>query len=294
MPERDASDPDATLHDLPAAVEAYDRAAEVRSWQGPRGCVTFRLLGRGRPLILVPGISTSYRSYALVLNRLARRGLTVTYDYPGENADDGADLGRIDHAALVDDLIGLARHLGAGPVHLLGLSFGTTVTLAALATAPTAFERVVVQGAFARRHLGRAERWALAVGRRIPGRTAALPFRGPALLWSNGGAFPGPLRARWPFYVAENGRTSIAGLAHRLDLLADLDLRPRLPSIPHEVLVYRGQADRIIPLAAHEEVVAGLVRGRPLVVPGVGHIPHYTDDAAFSRAVGEFLFGPGV
>ena len=77
------------------------------------------------------------------------------------------------HDHLVDDLFGLIDHLNLGRVFLVGLSFGSTVTLRALHREPRRFPKAVVQGAFARRKFTPAERLALIVGRRIPGTIGA-------------------------------------------------------------------------------------------------------------------------
>ena len=113
-----------------AEVAAYDRQrADVGNWDGPRYRMTYRVLGQGPPLVLIPGIASTYRGYALTLNRLAERFRTIVYDYPGEHPDDRAKLGRITHDHLVDDVFGLIDHLNVGRAYLFGLSFGSTVTL---------------------------------------------------------------------------------------------------------------------------------------------------------------------
>ena len=115
--------------------------------------MTYRVLGEGPPLILIPGIASTYRGYALTLNRLAERFRTIVYDYPGEHPDDGARLRRITHDHLVDDLFGLIDHLNVGRAFLFGLSFGSTITLEALHREPRRFPKAVVQGAFAHRRV---------------------------------------------------------------------------------------------------------------------------------------------
>ena len=55
--------------------------------------MTYRTLGHGPPLFLIPGIASTYRVYALLLNRLAEHFRTILYDYPGEHADDAAPVG---------------------------------------------------------------------------------------------------------------------------------------------------------------------------------------------------------
>ncbi len=257
--------------DFRAEVAEYDRLAEVRHWNGPRHRMTFRILGQGPTLILVPGLASTYRGYAPTLLRLAPWFRTVQLDYPGEHPDDGARLDRITHDDLVDDLFGLVDHLGEAEVYPFGLSFGSTITLKALHRRPERFPRTVLQGGFACRRLRPEERFALSLGRRIRGNTSGLPFHELGLASKNKRNFSSQNPDRWAHFVEENGLTPIASLSHRLDLLDRLDLRPILPEIRQDVLVIHGTADRIVPWKYYEELLAGLPnakaradgRGRP-------------------------------
>jgi pimeloyl-ACP methyl ester carboxylesterase len=275
--------------DFRAAVAAYDRDAQVGVWSGPRYRMTYRVLGQGPPLILIPGLASTYRGYALMLNALAARFRTILYDYPGERRDDGARLGRIGHEHLVDDLFGLIDHLNLGRVFPVGLSFGSTVALRALGREPRRFPKAAVQGAFARRTFTTAERLALILGRRIPGPAARLPLRRRVLAFNSKGEFPGEIADRWEYYVEQNGLTPIAGLAHRVDLLTRLDLRPTLAAIYTEVLLLQGNEDRIVPRRYFDELGAALPRSRGVILPLVGHQPHFTHAEAMAHAIGDWF-----
>jgi pimeloyl-ACP methyl ester carboxylesterase len=247
--------------------------------------MTYRVLGDGPPLILVPGIASTYRAYALTLNLLSERSRTVVYDYPGEGRGDGARLGRITHEDLVDDVFGLIDHLNIGRAFLFGLSFGSTVTLRALHREPRRFPRAVVQGAFARRRFSPAERVALRLGRWVPGTTSRLPLRRAVLTYNSKQQFPDVIADRWPYYVEQNGLTPIGPLAHRLDLLARLDLRPLLPSIPTELLVLQGNEDRIVTRASYDELCGAIPNAHGVIMPLVGHQPHFTHAEGLARAI---------
>jgi pimeloyl-ACP methyl ester carboxylesterase len=275
--------------DFRKAVADYDRDAQVGVWVGPRYRLTYRLLGQGPPLILIPGIASTYRGYALLLNTLAGRFRTVLYDYPGEHAHDGARLGPITHEHLVDDLFGLIDHLNLGRLFLVGLSFGSTVTLRALHREPRRFPRAAVQGAFAHRRFTAAERLALVVGRRIPGTTARLPLRRTVLTYNGKSEFPSEMPDRWGYYVEQNGLTPIAALAHRVDLLTRLDLRPILPEIPTEIVLLQGKEDRIVPGRCFDELRAALPHATGVVMPLVGHQPHFTHAEALAHTIGEWF-----
>lgn len=283
---RAACQPPANLR---AELATYDQRARVETWAGPRYRLTHRTLGSGPPLILVPGIAATYRGYALLLNRLAEHFTATVYDYPGDNQDDQARLGRIKHPHLCDDLLGLIEHLGHRDAFVFGLSFGSTVTLGALSKSPAHFRGAAVQGAFAHRRYTPAERAALFVGRRFPGTIAALPFRESILGWNNRSAFPTVLADRWNDYLADNARTPIASLAHRCDLLTTLDLRPALAGIQTPLLLIQGNEDRIIPKPYFEELRASLPRATSQVLPLVGHQVHYTHPELIARLVKEFF-----
>jgi pimeloyl-ACP methyl ester carboxylesterase len=193
------------------------------------------------------------------------------------------------HADLVDDVFGLIDHLNLGRVFLVGLSFGSTVTLAALHREPRRFPRAVIQGAFAHRRFTFPERCALALGRVVPGTVSRLPFHETALTYNNKSQFPSILGERWEYYVEQNGLTPIRSLAHRLDLIAKLDLRPVLPEIPNDVLLLQGNEDRIVPQRCFEELRSSLPKAEAVIMPLVGHQPHYTHAEALAQAVGEWL-----
>ena len=207
-------------------VRQYDERATVGTWSGPRYRMVHRFLGQGPTLIWLPGIASTYRTYALVLNRLAERFRTIQYEYPGDRQGDGARLGRISHDHLVEDLIGLMDHLGIGRAHLAGISFGSTIALAALERAPGRFSRAVVQGAFAHRRFTAAERLALfwAAGCPEPRRGCRCGRRSSptTVRWS----FPGSSRIAGRSISRRTGRRRSGALAHRTSLVARLDLRP--------------------------------------------------------------------
>lgn len=270
-------------------VDAYDRHAEVGRWAGPRHRMTYRRLGQGPPLVLVPGIASTYRSYALLLNKLAERFSTVVFDYPGDDPADGARLGRITHEHLVDDLFGLFDHLRIGRAFLFGPSFGSTIVFKALRREPRRFPKAAVQGGFAYRRFSPAERLALRLGRLVPGSMARLPLREKILDWNNKAQFPTPVVDRWPWYVEDNGRTPIGPFAHRLDLLAGLDLRSILKDIPVEVLLLQGNEDRVVTRPHFDELLAGLPNAQGAIMPMVGHQPHVTHAEALASTLLDFF-----
>ena len=116
-----------------------------------------------------------------------------------------------------------------------------------------------------------------------------LPLRRAVLSYNSKGHFPQILADRWSYYLEQNGLTPIAPLSHRLDLVARLDLRPILAEIPTEVLLLQGNEDRIIARRHFDELRAGLGHATAVVMPLVGHQPHYTHAEALAGAIADFL-----
>ena len=76
-----------------------------------------------------------------------------------------------------------------------------------------------------------------------------------------------------------------AGLA----VLAEADLRARLPAIRQPALVISGARDRLTPAAAGQQLAAGLADGRFIAMPGAAHAPFLSHPEEFLAAVTAFL-----
>ena len=64
--------------------------------------------------------------------------------------------------------------------------------------------------------------------------------------------------------------------------MARLDLRPILPEIRSELLLLQGNEDRIVPRRYFEELKASLTRAESVIMPTVGHQPHFTHAEALA------------
>jgi pimeloyl-ACP methyl ester carboxylesterase len=285
--------PCAAPADLRAEVARYDAAARAQIWDGPRYRMTYRGLGEGPALVLVPGIASTYRSYSLLLNRLAEHFRTIVYDYPGERRD-GAHLARISHDDLVDDLVGLIDHLNLRHPSLLGISFGSTVVLKAAHGHRQSFGKSAVQGGFAHREFTIAERFALSLGQLVPGTVARLPMRRAVLTYNSRTEFPPRFDDRFRFYLEENARTPIRSLAHRVHLLTRLDLLPILREIELPLLLIQGNEDRIVPRRHFDVLEASLLKAEGVILPLAGHQTHLTHAEVMAQLVRDWVLACGA
>ncbi len=270
-------------------LSVYDAKARVARWDGPRYRMTYRTLGQGPPLLLVPGIASTYRIYALLLNRLSERFTTILYEYPGDHSDDRANLAKITHEDLISDLFGLLGHMNISRAFLLGISFGSTVVLSALYRRPRQFPRAAILGGFSYRRLAVLERVALQLARHIPGTARRLPLRRAILTYNSKLEFPRIIEDRFPFYLEQNGLTPIRSLAHRIGLLAGLDLRPILPEITSEVLLLQGNEDRIVPRRDFDQLKAAIPTAETMILPTVGHQVQLTHAELLARLLNDWF-----
>src|SRR5207237_7530376 len=108
--------------------------------------------------------------------RLSEGFRCLAYKMPVGNGD-GARLDRHRHADLVSDLFALLDHARLDQACLLGVSFGSTVALAALHAQPKRFPHGILQNGFARRPLAWSETLVASLARWWPGSLDHLPLR---------------------------------------------------------------------------------------------------------------------
>jgi pimeloyl-ACP methyl ester carboxylesterase len=249
--------------------------------------------GAGPPLVFIPGLADSGRSFVLPISELSARFRCIAYDLPTGRGD-GARLSRYTHADLVADLFALLDHLGIRQSYLLGSSLGSTVALAAMRARPDLVPRAVLQGGFAWRPLARAELLLARLGQYWPGPVRMLPFRAKAMKRVHHGPFAQRPPEVWQHYLTRTGAMPIATLACHALLLHATDLRPILGEIRQPVLMVCGDRDPLV-RGAHEQILlAGLPNVRRLEVENCGHFPHYTHPELLAEIVRQFLTPPEV
>lgn len=277
---------------LTEALARWRREARHGMCDTERYRCRFFSWGSGPPLIFIHGLCDVARSFVPVMEPLRRHFTCVAYEMP-DGGPDGARLGAIRHRHLVADLFALLDHFRFRTVDLFASSFGSTVGFAGLATQPSRFRRVVVQGGFAYRPMARWERGLSAFVRYLPGPMGTLPFRDRIHFHPNDVVV---FRERPPEvfrFACQNTNTpSKAAVARRGTMLFTLDLRPMLPSIRQPVLMICGDRDPIVPSSCDVPLLEGLPNVERVEFPSCGHYPQYTHTPLMAELTRQFLHAP--
>ena len=251
--------------------------------------VAYRRAGEGPPLVLVHGAAGDGRYWRGQLDSLSDAFTVVAWDEPGAGASSDLPTG-FGLAEYADALAAVIAHLGLGPAHVAGLSWGGTVALELYRRHPERVASLVLVDTYAG--------WegslpAEEVAARLQGvremLTAAPEDFDPT--------FPG-LFARDPepdvaALLAETGADlRPASLEHQLELMAQADLNDVLPTITVPTLLLWGEHDARSPLDVARAFERAIPRAQLHVIPGAGHMSNLEAPYEFDAAIRRFCGGP--
>ena len=281
--------PHPTVSDLHQTLARYDREIVGEKFHTGRYELRYFSWGTGEPVLLVHGMCDTTRSFAMLMMALVDRGYRVIGYELANGKDDDANLGNYRHEDFVHDLVALLDHLNLSETNIMGSSFGSTVTLRALAMFPNRFRNGVVQGGFPRRPLIRIERGLARIGRYWPWRMEDLTIRNTVMAKLEQQQFVGCPNEVFQFLIECSGLTPIRAASLRGLMIDTLDLRPLLPKIRTPLLMIGGDRDALVPKYLEEEVIAGVPSAKRIEFQPCGHYPQYTMPAPMAEAMDTFF-----
>ena len=200
-----------------------------------------------RTIVLIHGIGMGRRVFADLAGRLEDDALVIALDLPGYG--DAPEPPRTPTMERLGDLVAAyLRHVGRGPVVLIGHSMGTQVVTEVAVRHPGAVARLVLVAPTVDRHHRRALTQLLRLARDLWGESGKVLLVG----------------------VREYLR---AGPNLRRKMRAMLVHRPEAvyPRITVPTLVIRGEKDLVVPQEWADEVVAAVPDATSFVVAGHHH-----------------------
>jgi len=244
-------------------------------------------MGRGDPLVVVPGLAGGWRLTTPLLRALARRFQVFSYDLRGERPFGAGPLGATRtpyveigrHAA---DLAALIERLGLERPTVLGVSFGGAIALELAVEHPRALDALIVQGMEPKFRATTAS----AIVRHVLERYAPppdSPFINQFLnLLYAKKPEPGPAH---DLIVDRIWRTPRIVTAHRLAQLEQFDVTDRLWRLEAPTLVVAGAKDAIIPASRQKRLAQEISGARFESIEGAGHVAFITHADAMAAQV---------
>ena len=255
--------------------------------------------GSGEPIVFVHGGLGDQRSWEPVREEIAKKyrfvAVTLRYYGAGPWKDDGRDFSVATHA---DDLAKVISSLNAGPVHLVGYSYGGAVATTAALKNPslvrslTVYEPALIPVLPAESEGGKAAREdrTKSVGSAITAAKAGDSIQAARLFIEGVFQLPPGGFDRLPqatqTRVLENARVMPLMLAaiQRHTMTCDM-----LRNFTHPTLVMRGEKTQAYYVLINNAVGKCLPGAQEVVLQNVNHNGPVRDPAAFTAAVLEFL-----
>lgn len=239
---------------------------EVRETVVDGAPVRYRVIGAGEPVVLVHGLSASWRWWEATARTLAASYRVLLPDLPGHGARPALRAPAL--AGAPEWLAAWARAAGLSRAHVVGHSLGGLVSARLAIRRPELVDRLV-----------------LVCPAGVPERSLV----GSVLPLATGVASMSPAFLRR--LVGDAARAGPVTLLRAARDLLDDDLRDELPRLRAPTLLVWGSHDPIVPLR-HARTFRSLVPDARLVVlRNAWHVPMVEQEAAFSAAVSDFLSG---
>lgn len=242
-------------------------------------------MGRGEPLVLVPGLAGSWKLLAPLAHVLARKHRVFVCSLRGDRFPLGCSLPR-DVGEHAGDLRDTLDQLGLERPAVMGVSFGGAVALEFAVEYPHRLGALIVHGAEARFRASLGSTIARRVLERFP-----LPSDNRFVnqffnLLHGATPEPGPVA---DFVIERCWETDQGVLAQRLGLLESFDVSDRLWQVEAPTLVLAGSRDAIVHPARQRALAEGIGPARFESLEGAGHVGFLTHRVEVARCVGRHL-----
>ena len=226
------------------------------------------------PIVLVPGLNCSARLYAEQIPALWRFGPVQVADHTRDDSMEAIAAGILAHAP--------------PRFALVGLSMGGYIALTMVRQAPARVHKLALLDTSARPETReqserRKPQIALAQG----GHFAEVPpLQFPVFVHRNR-QHDEALRARVRSMAEETGAEAF--LRQQKAIMTRPDMRPLLASIACPTLVLVGDGDELTPPPLSEEIAAGIVGSRLVVIADCGHLSTMERPEAVNRELVEWM-----
>jgi pimeloyl-ACP methyl ester carboxylesterase len=247
--------------------------------------ISYQRAGAGSPLVLVHGGAADSRTWTPQLKALSDEFTVVAWDEPGAGrSSDVPDAFELSDYA--DCLAGLITQLDLAPVHLAGLSWGSTVSLELYSRHPQLVRTMIFTGGYAG--------WVGSLGEeeaqtRLAGVYEKLDVPENQFDPTLPGLFEGdPPAESVSLLNAMAGDVRPHSMKIALEIMGKTDLNHVLPTISVPTLLLWGEFDVRSPLHIAKKFEQNIPRSRLVVIPDCGHVVNLQTPEVFNEEVRDF------
>jgi pimeloyl-ACP methyl ester carboxylesterase len=234
-------------------------------------------LGRGDPIVVIPGMAGGWKLLWPLVRDLSRHFEVITFGLRGDdrNWDDaGAASRRVrEIGEYAQDVVCLIDQIGLESPAVLGVSFGGAIALELAAEYPDRLGALMLHGVEARFRPTIGSRIARRVLERFPLPSDSRFINQFFHLLFGANPEPGPLV---DFVVDRIWETGQSVMAQRLEQLESFNISERLWSIGAPTLVLAGGRDAIVPAARQRALAGAISDARFAVIEDAGHVGFLT------------------
>lgn len=237
-------------------------------------------------VLLLHGLGSTAASWQAQLTALAEAGFRpIAVDLPGFGKTPHRGPWSPQRAAAA--ALALLESLDALPAHVVGISMGGTVALAAALEFPKKVRSLTLVNTFAALRPEGLREWAYFALRMVVVHTVGLEVQGRTVVKH---IFPkAGQEAMREALLAEIRQADPRAYRAAMRALARFNVVSRLGEIHCPTLVVTGEEDATIPPTVQAELARGIPGARHVVISGAGHAVIADSPEAFNRALLEFL-----
>lgn len=248
--------------------------------------VRYRIEGSGPWLMLSHSLACDLHMWDEQAATFRDRFTVLRYDTRGHGRSAaGGDRFTLDQLAA--DAAALIDHLGAPPVHWVGLSMGGMIGMTLALARPERVASLTVADSTSHRPPAERATWQGRIDAALAGGMEAVVDATLARWFTPG------FRARRPDTMARIGAmiraTSVDGFVGCCRAISVIDITARLPAIRCPMLVLVGAEDHGTPEAMSRTIHANVAGSEMHVIPDASHICNVEQPALFDALLGRFL-----
>ncbi len=238
------------------------------------------------PVLLLHGLGSSAASWQAQLSALAQAGFRpIAVDLPGFGRTPYHGQWSPWHAA--QETLALLKTLHAVPVHVVGISMGGTIALAAGLDFPEQVRSLTLVNTFAALRPDGLRGWVYFAFRMFLVHTVGLEAQAKRVVWH---IFPKPEQeALRQELFAEIMQADPRAYRTAMRALARFNVTTHLQEIRCPTLVVTGAEDTTIPPKTQTMLAQGIPQARQVVIPDAGHAVIADNPKAFNQALLAFL-----